>query len=120
MDDLLSEAQSQKTTGFLVVQGGKTVVEKNWPAPADAQFGAFAYETTAEGALLEDVASQQKSFVAMLAAIAEDKGLLDASRPVSAYSGTRTPRCPGRTTARSACRPWPADTSVKESSACPA
>ena len=87
MDDLLAYAQGQKTTGFLIVRDRKTLVERNWPAPADARFRNFAYETTADGALLEDVASQQKSFVAMLAAIAEDKGLLDVSRPVSDYVG---------------------------------
>src|SRR6185436_1091173 len=61
----------------------------NWPLPADAAaFRAnFAYETTQDGALLEDVASQQKSFVAVLVAIAVDKGLLDIEKPVSDYIG---------------------------------
>ena len=86
---VLDYAQSQKTTGFLIVRDGKTVVERNWPLPADAgpQFRAFTYETTPDGALLEDVASQQKSFVAMLVAIAVDRGLIDVDRPVSAYIG---------------------------------
>lgn len=86
---VLDYAQSQKTTGFLIVRDGKTVVERNWPLPADAgpQFRAFAYETTPDGALLEDVASQQKSFVAVLAAIAVDRGLLDVERPVSDVIG---------------------------------
>jgi CubicO group peptidase (beta-lactamase class C family) len=89
MDDLLAYAQAQKTTGFLVIRDRGTVVEKNWPAPADAaQFRAgFAYETNADGALLEDVASQQKSFVAVLCAIGEDKGLLDVRKPVTDYIG---------------------------------
>jgi len=89
MDDLLAYAQAQKTTGFLVIRDRKVVVEKNWPAPGDAaQFRAgFAYETNADGALLEDVASQQKSFVAVLCAVAEDKGLLDVRQPVSDYIG---------------------------------
>lgn len=34
------------------------------------------YGTSRDGALLEDIASQQKSFVAVLATIAADKGLL--------------------------------------------
>ncbi len=89
LGSLLSYVQSQSTTGFLVVRDGKTVVEKNWPLPADAvQFRrTLAYETTADGALLEDVASQQKSFVSVLAAAAVDKGLLEVDRPVSAYIG---------------------------------
>ena len=89
MQEVLDYAQAQKTTGFLVVRDRRTVVEHNWPPPADAaQFRAtMAYETNAYGALLEDVASQQKSFVAVLAAIAADKGLLDVERPVSDYVG---------------------------------
>jgi len=87
LDELLAYAQAQNTTGLLVVRDREVLVERNWPAPAAGQFASFAYETTRDGALLEDVASQQKSFVAMLAAIGEDKGLLDAARPVSAYVG---------------------------------
>ena len=80
---MLDYARAQKTTGFLVIRNGKVLAERNWPVPADAaQFkAAFAYETNAAGELLEDVASQQKSFVSMLVAIAVDKGLLDVERP---------------------------------------
>ena len=84
---VLSYVRSQKTTGFLVIQDRKVLVEENWPAPDDRLFKNFTYERTSEGALLEDVASQQKSFVSMLVAIAVDKGLLDVSRPVADFIG---------------------------------
>ncbi len=89
MQDVVDYVGSQKTTGFMVVRDGETLVEKNWPLPADAAaFRAnFTYGMTVDGALLEDVASQQKSFVAMLAAIAVDKGLLDVEKPVTDYVG---------------------------------
>ncbi len=88
MQAVVDYVQGQKTTGFLIIRDRKTLVEKNWPAPAsDLQFRNFTYETTRDGALLEDVASQQKSFVAMLVAAAIDKGLLDVAKPVSAYIG---------------------------------
>jgi len=89
MQAVLDYAESQKTTGFLVVRDRKTVVERNWPLPADsAPFrAAFSYETNAGGELLEDVASQQKSFVAILVAAAIDKGLVDPETPVSDYLG---------------------------------
>lgn len=87
MQDVVDYVQGQKTTGFLIVRDRKTLVEKNWPAPPDPGFRNFAYETTPDGALLEDVASQQKSFVSVLAAVAADKGLLDVAKPVSAYIG---------------------------------
>lgn len=88
MQAVLDYARGQKTTGFLIVRDRKTLVERNWPVPADAgMFRMMAYETTPEGALLEDVASQQKSFVSVLVAVAVDKGLIDLQRPVSDYVG---------------------------------
>ncbi|RAK56252.1 serine hydrolase [Phenylobacterium soli] len=89
MQDALDYVQGQRTTGFLMVRNRQVLVERNWPLGADAgKFrDDFTYGTTAGGALLEDVASQQKSFVAVLAAIAADKGLLDVEKPVSAYIG---------------------------------
>jgi CubicO group peptidase (beta-lactamase class C family) len=87
--DAVAYAQAQKTTGLLIVQDRRIVAEHNWPlTAADARFAAnWTQGTDRHGALLEDVASAQKSFVALLAAIAVDKGLLDVSRPVSAYAG---------------------------------
>jgi CubicO group peptidase (beta-lactamase class C family) len=87
MRDLLDYARGQRSTGFLVVRGGRTLVEENWPAPDDRTFSIFLYGKTASGALLEDVASQQKSFIAVLVAVAVDKGLIDVDRPVGDYLG---------------------------------
>lgn len=85
---LLDYLQNQRTTGFLVMRDGKVLIEKNWPAPSDAPaFANFVYERNADGALLEDVASQQKSFVSVLVAVAIDKGLIEAEKPVSGYVG---------------------------------
>lgn len=82
--------KSQKTTGFLVIQDGQVLTEQNWSAPLSAaQFKTlFTYGTNEAGELLEDVASQQKSFIAMLVGIAVDKGLVDVTQPVSTYIGT--------------------------------
>ncbi len=64
------------------------LIDQTWPAPSnDPAFANFVYGRASDGALLEDVASQQKSFVAVLVAIAIDKGLLDIDKPVSASSG---------------------------------
>jgi len=89
LEEVASYVQSQKTTGFLIVQDGKVIYEHNWPLPANATaFAAnFTHGTDALGAIEEDVASAQKSFVAILAGVAIDKGLLDISKPVSAYLG---------------------------------
>lgn len=90
LNEVAEYAQSQKTTGFLIVQDRKVMYEHNWPLPETAkQFVAnFTHGTNAAGALQEDVASMQKSFVAVLAGVAVDKGLLDISKPVSHYIGT--------------------------------
>lgn len=83
-------AQSQKTTGLLIMEDRKVVLEHNWPLGAqDSRFAAnwVHSEKDRYGALQEDVASAQKSFMALLAAIAMDKGLLDVRRSVSAYIG---------------------------------
>jgi CubicO group peptidase (beta-lactamase class C family) len=90
LDDVAAYVASQKTTGFLIVQNRRIVYEHNWPLAPDAgRFGAnFTHGTDARGALQEDVASAQKSFIAILAGIAIDKRLLDISKPVSAYLGS--------------------------------
>jgi hypothetical protein len=88
LQSVLDYARRQRSTGFLVIQERRTLAEENWPAPLiEPLFRSFRYETTPEGALLEDVASQQKSFVSMLVAIAIDKGLLEVSQAVLSYIG---------------------------------
>jgi len=96
LDDVAAYVASQKTTGFLIVQNRHVVDEHNWPLPPDAaRFGAnFTHGTDARGALQEDVASAQKSFVAILAGIAIDRKLLDISKPVSAYIGPGWSKAP--------------------------
>ncbi len=90
LDELAAYVQSQKSTGFLIIQDRRVIYEHNWPLPPEAaNFAAnFTHGTDARGALQEDVASAQKSFIAILAGVAIDKGLLDISKPASAYIGT--------------------------------
>src|SRR3546814_10507017 len=60
MQSLLDYMRGQKTTGFLVMRGGRTLAEENWPAPDDRMFAIFLYGKAADGALFEDVASQDR------------------------------------------------------------
>ena len=87
--DVLAYAKAQLSTGFMIVQDGKVLAEENWPLPESAaQFKAnFTYGTAKDGALLEDVASAQKSYIAMIAAATLDRGYLDLSNKVSFYAG---------------------------------
>jgi CubicO group peptidase (beta-lactamase class C family) len=88
MRDLLDYLRSHNSTGFIVIQDGRVLIDEAWSAPSDDRiFASFVHGRAGDGALLEDVASQQKSFVAVLVAIAVDKGLIDVERPVSAYLG---------------------------------
>ena len=86
--DLLNYLRERNSTGFVVIQDGRTVIDQTWPsARRGAMFANFTYGNASDGALLEDVASQQKSFVALLVAIAVDKGLLEVDAPVNTYLG---------------------------------
>jgi len=89
--ETVAYVQSQKTTGFLIIQDGKTIAEHNWPLPDDPAsqtFRAnFVHGEEPGGALREDVASQQKSFVALLVGIGVDKGKIDIEKSVSSYIG---------------------------------
>lgn len=101
MSALLNYLRSHGTTGLVIIQDGHVLVDEAWPAPADDRvFANFVYGRTTDGDLLEDVASQQKSFVAVLVAIAIDKGLIDIESPVSTYLGAgwsrATPEQEGR------------------------
>jgi CubicO group peptidase (beta-lactamase class C family) len=88
MTDLLTYLKRQNSTGFIVIRNGEMVVQEAWPPPQDDPvFANLTYGLTAEGVLLEDVASQQKSFIAVLAGVAVDKNLLEVDAPVSRYLG---------------------------------
>lgn len=89
LEDLATYCRDQRTTGLLVIQDRQTILERNWPVPAgsDVFLRRYVHGASASGALREDVASQQKSLVALLAAIAVDRGLLDIETQVSRYVG---------------------------------
>lgn len=88
-DDLAGYAAGQGTTGLLVRVRGRTVLEENFPlGEGEADFSAaFVRGSAAGGALREDVASQQKSLIALLAGQAMDRGLLDVERSVAEIIG---------------------------------
>jgi CubicO group peptidase (beta-lactamase class C family) len=89
LDDLAAYAEAQRSTGLMLAKAGRTVLERSWPLPtgAEAFAAALGRGTTADGAPREDVASQQKAVISLLAGIAADRALLDVEEPVSAYIG---------------------------------
>jgi CubicO group peptidase (beta-lactamase class C family) len=89
LDDLAAYCHSQLTTGLLVLHQRRTVLECNWPVAAGSEVfeRRYLHGTAPDGALREDVASQQKSVVSLLVAIASERGLLDVEQAVSHYLG---------------------------------
>jgi CubicO group peptidase (beta-lactamase class C family) len=87
--DTVSYVAGQKSTGFVLIQDNRIIAEHYWPLLQDAAVfrNNFVHGTASSGALLEDVASQQKSFIAILVGVAVDKKLIDIEKPVSAYTG---------------------------------
>ena len=100
--DAVNYVKIQKSTGFVVIQDRRIIAEYNWPLGEDAATfrGNFTHGTGASGALLEDVASAQKSFIALLAGVAVDKKLLDVGKPVSAYIPAGWSKAPPETEAK--------------------
>lgn len=88
LSDVVTWVASQKSTGFIIIDDNRIVTSNIWPVPeADTTFKAnLVHGVTPDGQTLEDVASQQKSFVALLVGIAVDKGQLDIAKPVNAYT----------------------------------
>ena len=88
LDDFITYIAAQNSTGLVILDHDRVIVERYWPASeGDAVFALFVHGTSDDGALLEDVASMQKSIIALLSGIAIDKGLLDIARPVTTYIG---------------------------------
>ncbi len=89
LEALAVYCQSQRTTGLLLVQNGHTVLERRWPVlpGSDVFERRYVHGPASDGSLREDVASQQKSVVALLAAIAVERGLLSLEQPVWRYVG---------------------------------
>lgn len=102
LEELATFAEAQNSTALLIVQDGRVILRRNWPPKAgEGGFLQNMYKgVNAAGEPLEDVASQQKSFIAVLAAIAIDRGLLDASRPVAHYLGAGWSKAPAEAEAR--------------------
>lgn len=93
LENLVSFARARKSTGLLIIQDGKIVVEHHWPVtPLDALtrprfYSLLSHGLTKEGQPIEDVASVQKSLVSILVGMAAGKGLIDIETPVSRYLG---------------------------------
>ncbi len=89
LDEVMRFAEQNRSTGFVMLQGGRMLCEHYWRledmSGSRYEMGLNGYDS--EGRPIEDVASVQKSFVALMACIAREKGLLDFGDVASEYLG---------------------------------
>ena len=91
LEEVTNYTGSQKSSGLLIVQNGKILVEHYWPREnyfqANAKIAARLHGTDAYGGNIEDVASVQKSIASLIVGIAQEKGLLSINDPVHKHMG---------------------------------
>ncbi|MGE0601548.1 MAG: serine hydrolase domain-containing protein [Dehalococcoidia bacterium] len=90
----LELAAEYHSSGVVFLHRGRIVAEQYWTldeatvAAAGPLAPSLVYGQTDEGYALEDVASAQKSVVAVLCLIARDRGLIAFNQPVSDFLGS--------------------------------
>ena len=97
LDALLDYARDQRSSALLIRQGGDIVAERYW-TPEAGRPGLYRNLVGAEQAVgggpVEDVASLQKSVVAVMVGMAEARGLLSLNDAVSAHLGAGWSKAP--------------------------
>ena len=95
LEAALDLAAERRSSGVVVLHRGRIMAERYWPVedPGPAYANQRQGET-ADGHPKEDVASVQKSVVAMLAAIAAERGLLTFDDAVSDHLGAGWTQAP--------------------------
>jgi len=93
LEELFDFARTHNSSGLVIIKNGRILAQRHWalenpPVAASVGYRDIWYHGDSPGGWArEDVASTQKSFISVLAAIARDKGLLDFDAPVSFYLG---------------------------------
>ena len=87
LEAALDFAGSRKSTGVVVLLGGKILAERNWDPEKLEGAGRFGFRKTADGRSIEDVASVQKSVTSALVGIALKKGLVTLDDTVTQHLG---------------------------------
>lgn len=88
LDEALEFAGSRRSTAVVVLDRGRMVTERQWDPGRQKTTASYAFEKTAQGETIEDVASAQKSVTAVLFGIAQQRGLIRLDDPVVKYLGT--------------------------------
>lgn len=84
----LELAGARKSSGVVILHGGRIMAERYWDAPDDStRYLNMVTGRDQRGTAIEDVASAQKSVVAVLTGIAQERGYLQLDDPVSKHVG---------------------------------
>lgn len=88
LSDALNIAGERKSSGVVILQGGRILAERYWDNPDDSsRYRNMLTGRDLRGWAIEDVASAQKSVVALLTGIAQERGYLQLDDAVSQYLG---------------------------------
>ncbi len=87
LDAALAVAGERDSTGVVVLHNGRIMAERYWEAPEVAAYELFLQGYDEAGRAIEDVASAQKSVVATLAGMAQERGFLNLADSVSEHLG---------------------------------
>ena len=91
LDAALALAGDRDSTGVVVLHRGRILAERHWTldAPSRGHVNG-SHGPNADGHAVEDVASVQKSVVAVLVGLARQRGLLALDDPVTDHAGRWT------------------------------
>ena len=85
----LDIAGARKSSGVVILYGGRIMAERYWDSPdASQRYSSMMTGRDDQGRAIEDVASAQKSIVAVIAGMARERGFLQIDDPVAQYVGT--------------------------------
>lgn len=87
VEKALDIAGERDSTGVVILHNGRIMAERYWDALDDATYALFLQGQDEQGHAIEDVASAQKSVVAVLTGMAQERGYLSLDDSVSQYLG---------------------------------
>jgi CubicO group peptidase (beta-lactamase class C family) len=97
IQEALDIAGESKSSGVVILLNGRILAEQYWEIRKGDQslrYRGMLLGNTSEDHPIEDVASAQKSITSFLAGVAQAKGLLDFTAPVSKYLGEGWSKAP--------------------------
>ena len=85
LDEALALAGELRSSGVVILHNGRILAERYWDAPRDPAYRRMVTGYDDDGHSIEDVASVQKSVVAVLTGMAQSRGFLSIHDSVGSY-----------------------------------